>query len=188
MFLSGLISTVLLGVVTMTYTPDGQAKTIYKCQVNGTVQFSEEKCGADAKPVELKGIAAPLQPVDMKKLKALEASERVRVLQSRIDLRQKRINQYRKRMDSEIKTLEKSFKGEANKSGKSTLKNSVKNKELVTQVKRISDTTELTARGSLSEQINSVVLHYQALIKAEEFQINILLQQLAFERSKETRQ
>ena len=185
MYLPGLISTVLLGVVIMTYTAGGHAKTIYKCQVNGTVQFSEEKCGPDAKPVELKGMAAPLQPVDMKKLKALEASERVRVLQSRIDLRQKRISQYRKRMNSEIKALEKSFKAEADKSGKRSLKNSLKNKELVAQVKRISDTTELTAKGSLSEQINSVVLHYQALIKAEEFQIGVLLRQLTFERSRE---
>ncbi|UYM13854.1 hypothetical protein [Endozoicomonas euniceicola] len=168
----------------MTYTAGGHAKTIYKCQVNGAVQFSEEKCGPDARPVELKGMAAPLQPVDMKKLKTLEASERVRVLQSRIDLRQKRISQYRKRMNSEIKVLEKSFKAEADKSGKRPLKNSLKNKELVTQVKRISDTTELTAKGSLSEQINSVVLHYQSLIKAEEFQIDVLLRHLTFERSR----
>ena len=112
MFLPKWMFAALLSVVTLTYTVQSQARPIYKCQVNGTVQFSEEKCGPDAKTIELKGMAAPLQPVDMEKLKALEANERVRVLQSRIDLRQKRINQYRKRMDKEIKALGKGFKAE----------------------------------------------------------------------------
>ncbi|AMO58528.1 hypothetical protein GZ77_18550 [Endozoicomonas montiporae] len=188
MFLFKFFTATVLSVVTMTYTSNAQAKTIYKCQVNGTVQFSEEKCGSDAKPVELRGMAAPLQPVDMDKLKSLEVSERIRVLQSRIELRQKRINQYRKRMDREIKALEKSFQAELNKSGKSSLKNSLKNKELSSQVQRLSDTAELTARGNLSEQINSVVLHYQALIRAEDVQISVLMQQLAYERGKQAQQ
>ena len=87
------------------------AKPIYKCQVNGTVQFTEEKCDQHAKPVELKGVAAPLQPIDMDKLKTLEASERVRKLENRIEMRQKRIGQYRKRMNVEIKNLENKAKG-----------------------------------------------------------------------------
>ena len=188
MFLQKFLTATVLSVITMTYTANVQAKTIYKCQVNGTVQFSEEKCGSDAKPVELRGMAAPLQPVDMDKLKSMEMSERIRMLQSRIELRQKRMNQYRKRMDREIKVLEKSFEAEHNKSRNASLKNSIRNKELSNQVKRLSDTAELTARGSLSEQINSVVLHYQALIKAEEVQIGVLMQQLTYERSKQPNQ
>ena len=185
MFTPRLMLTALVSVVSLTYAVKTQAKPIYKCQVNGTVQFSEEKCGPDAKLVELKGMAAPLKPIDMEKLKAFEAGERVRVLQSRIDLRQKRIGQYRIRMDKDIKALEKKFKVELDdRSKKSSLKSSVREKDIGTQVRRISDSTELTTKGTLSEQINSVVIHYQTLIKAEEVQIGILLQQLLLEQRK----
>lgn len=186
MFTPRLMLAALFSVISLAYAAQTQAKPIYKCQVNGTVQFSEEACGADAKPVELKGIAAPLKPIDMEKLKAFEASERVRILQSRIDLRQKRVGQYRIRMNKEIKALEKKFEAEQdNRPKKNTLKNSVREKDIGTQVRRISDNTELTTKGTLSEQINSVVIHYKTLIKAEEVQIGVLLQQLLVEQRRQ---
>ena len=160
------------------------AKPIYKCQVNGTTQFTEEKCDQHAKPIELKGLSAPLQPIDMEKLKTLEASERIRKLESRIDMRQKRINRYRKRMNAEIKGLEKKASGKKSKSHKSYPKNSVQEQEVTTQLQNIADNVDLNTRGTLSEQVSSVVLHYQTLIKAEEFQISVLLQQLRIDQQK----
>lgn len=160
------------------------AKPIYKCQVNGTVQFSEEKCDEHARPIELKGLSAPLKPIDMEKLKILGASERIRKLESRIDMRQKRISHYRKRMNAEIRNIEKKANGKKGKPGKSYPKGSVQEQETSTQLKNIADSVNLNTRGTLSEQINSVVLHYQALVKAEEFQISILLEQLRIDQQK----
>ena len=55
---------------------------------------------------------------------------------------------------------------------------------MTTQLKNIADNVDLNTRGTLSEQINSVVLHYQTLIKAEEFQIHVLLEQLRIDQQK----
>ena len=160
------------------------AKPIYKCQVNGAVQFTEEKCDEQAKPIELKGLSAPLQPVDMNKLKALEANERVRQLESRINMRQKRINHYRRQMNAEVESLQNKARTKKAKPHKSLPKNSVQEQETTTQLKDIAGSVDLDPRGTLSEQVNSVVLYYQTLISAEEFQIRLLLEQLRLDQQK----
>lgn len=76
--------------------------------------------------------------------------------------------------------LEKNFTSKkARSSSRNFARNSIREQDTVTQLKHISDNLSPTTKGTLSEQINSVVLHYQTQIKAEEFQVEVLLQQLA---------
>ena len=154
-----------------------QGKPIYKCQVNGTVVFTEEKCDSNAKPIELKGLAAPLEPFDVNKLKGMDEKVRTQMIEERIALRQKRIRTYRNRMQSELKLLQAKADKKSKKSN-SLPRNSVQDKEINYQLKSIADSVDLDTKGTLSEQMNSVVAHYKTLIEAEQFQIELLLQEL----------
>ncbi|WP_062266872.1 hypothetical protein [Endozoicomonas arenosclerae] len=171
----------LLAVSILLIPYSGYGKPIYKCQVNGSVVFTEEKCDSNAKPIELKGLAAPLEPFDMDKLKGMDEKVRTRMIEERITLRQKRIRTYRNRMQSELKLLQakadKSVKQKA-RQNKALPRNSVQDKEINTQLKSIADSVELDTKGTLSEQMNAVVAHYKTLIEAEQFQIELLLQEL----------
>ncbi|WP_257255572.1 MULTISPECIES: hypothetical protein [unclassified Endozoicomonas] len=167
----------VLGAAILLIPIAGYAKPIYKCQVNGDVVFTEEKCDSNAKPIELKGLAAPLEPFDIDKLRGMDEKLRVQMIEDRIALRQKRIRTYRNRMQSELKKLQ----GKINKKtleNKSLPRNSVQEKELNTQLKSIADNVELDTRGTLSDQMNAVVVRYKTLIEAEQFQIELLLQEL----------
>lgn len=160
----------------------GWAKDIYKCQVNGTVKFTEEKCDDNAKPIKLKGLAAPLEAYDLNKLRQMDDNSRERLLKERISLRQKRIKTYRKRMQDELKVLQMKYAADSKRKSSKPLKNSVVDKDYQTQAKRLADSAESIAdsrvNGTLSEQMNSVISHYKTLIESEQFQIEVLLQEL----------
>ncbi|MGI9281747.1 MAG: hypothetical protein ACR2PX_19245 [Endozoicomonas sp.] len=167
----------LIGASFLLAVTSAQGKPIYKCQVNGAVVFTEEKCDSNAKPIELKGLAAPLEPFDMDKLKGMDNRVRTQMIEERIALRQKRIRTYRSRMQSELKQIQ----AKANKKVKKNKKlprNSVQEKEINTQLKSIADSVELDTKGTLSDQTSSVVARYKTLIEAEQFQIELLLQEL----------
>ncbi|WOG27542.1 hypothetical protein [Endozoicomonas sp. 8E] len=167
----------LLGVGILLIPVTGYAKPIYKCQVNGAVVFTEEKCDSNAKPVELKGLAAPLEPFDMDKLRGMDEKVRARMIEDRIALRQKRIRTYRNRMQSELKQLQAKINKKTQRN-KSQSRNSIQEKEINAQLKSIADNVELDTKGTLPDQMNAVVARYKTLIEAEQFQIELLLQEL----------
>lgn len=167
----------LLGVGILLIPVTGYAKPIYKCQVNGAVVFTEEKCDSNAKPIELKGLAAPLEPFDMDKLRGMDEKARARMIEDRIALRQKRIRTYRDRMQSELKQLQAKI-NKKTPQNKSQPRNSVKEKDINTQSKSIANSVDQKTKGTLSDQMNAVVARYKTLIEAEQFQIELLLQEL----------
>ncbi|WP_252177375.1 hypothetical protein [Endozoicomonas sp. 4G] len=167
----------LLGAAMLLIPMAGYAKPIYKCQVNGAVVFTEEKCDGNAKPIELKGLAAPLEPFDMEKLRGMDEKVRARMIEDRISLRQKRIRTYRHRMQAELKQLQPKA-GKKTQQNKNLPRNSIQDKEINTQLKSIANSVELDTKGTLSDQMNAVVARYKTLIEAEQFQIELLLQEL----------
>ncbi len=194
-----------------------QAKSVYKCQKNGTTEFSETPCDSSATEVILKELSAPLKPMDMNALKGLDARAKVRKIEHRLSLRQKRIKALQKKMDKELKTVEignaqkktgrkikalgyennieapkaKSDSGNQKK-GRWAQKNTAKESHtiktnaelrgLTEAIEHIGNDTAAMSQNmrpeTVSEQKAVVISRYTLLIQQEQFQINILLQEL----------
>ena len=161
----------------MLLSPYGMGRDIYRCEVNGVVQFTEEKCDKNAQPVQLKGLAAPLEPFDLKKIQHMDASIRRHMIQERITLRQNRIKTHRRNMEKELKAIRQKAQPPKG-SGSPRASSSVRDQEETGQLRTLADSGATEAAGNLSEQMKSVISHYKTLIEAEQFQIDILLQEL----------
>ncbi|WP_263081685.1 hypothetical protein [Endozoicomonas sp. Mp262] len=212
---------IILGMALLMPATETLAGNIYKCMVNGRVEFSGEPCGANARPVVLKELAAPLASYDMKGEANLDYTIKSHLLRERVARHQHKIQRYRHRMDAEIKKVykknpsaEKTVKARyvssipskkhtaesgsslslANKSTnpasrlkvgerKSDSSRPAKNTNhtagvLEDQLGNIADAVRGLNQDSPSSQVNAITQRYSALIKAEEFQINLLLQKI----------
>ena len=198
-----------------------QAKSVYKCQKNGTTQFSDTPCNSDASEVTLNELSAPLKAMDMSVLKGLDARAKVRKIEQRLALRQKRIKSLQTKMDKELKGVEtrhaqkktarktkavgynynnetaqsknspgtdKPSQKKGRWSSKTTATESHSNKTrtelsgLTEAVESIGESADRLSRNirpeTVSEQKAVIISRYTLLIQQEQFQINILLQEL----------
>ncbi|MRI33013.1 hypothetical protein EOPP23_08460 [Endozoicomonas sp. OPT23] len=192
-----------------------QAKPIYKCQKNGTTQYSESPCDSNATEVILKELSAPLKPMDTSALKGLDARAKVRKIEQRLSLRQKRIKTLQKKMDKELRAVEiRTAQMKASKTVKAMAYGHNDDKDVVVETgkykkgdhwvkktvkenrhKKKSDLGGLTdsfdnigksassiadniGKESVSEQKAVIISRYTVLIQQEQFQVNILLQEL----------
>ncbi len=151
------------------------AKDIYKCTVNGVVRYSDEKCDDNSSPIKLRDIAAPLGQPDMKAIRIKDEHTSIQLLQDRVARHQKKIRHYRKQMNTELAALKLYHQSEISENRserKKKLRNPIKDQELVTQVKNIAASTD---QEDGSKQMLAVIKHYETLIKAEQFQIKLLV-------------
>ena len=142
---------------------------IYKCVTNGSVRYSEEKCGDNAEKVTLKEIAAPVKEVDPLATEGQEFRNKISSLNFQIKRHEKRIKKYRKKMRFELGMLQKQA-GIKAPEPKRTRENNWE-KEASSQLKNISASVD---QSVIAEQMTAVVNHYKVLIEAEEFQIRSL--------------
>ena len=142
----------------MLLSPYGMGRDIYRCEVNGVVQFTEEKCDKNAQPVQLKGLAAPLEPFDLKKIQHMDASIRRHMIQERITLRQNRIKTHRRNMEKELKAIRQKAQPPKG-SGSPRASSSVRDQEETGQLRTLADSGATEAAGNLSEQMKSVISH-----------------------------
>ena len=149
-------------------------KDIYKCEVDGVIKYQEEKCDENSVPVHLKELAAPLGTFDADSIKGQDARTQESAIKARIARHQKRIRNYRKKMEAEVDALVKPV-AKQSKSKKSTVRNSVKDQEQSSSLNNIASKVD---KDPTPDQVNAIVNRYKALIEAEQFQINLLQQEL----------
>ena len=173
------IRALLSGLVVWLAITPAQGHDIYKCVVNGKVTYTEEKCDDQARPLTLKELAAPLGHVDAAKIEGQETRLKEDGIKHKIARHQKLINKYRKKMQFELGLLQKQAGMGMSSSKISRARESHWEKEVTTHMKNISDSVD---RAGIAEQMNAVVNRYKALIQAEEFQIQLLRQELDLDR------
>lgn len=174
MDIKALVSSV---VVSLLIAPS-YGSDVYKCIVNGKVTYTEEKCDDNAEPLTLKELAAPMEHIDASKIEGQEARLKQDSIKHKIARHQKLIRKYRKKMQYELGVLEK--QAGVNLSSKTHhARESNWEKEVSTHLKSISDSVD---HAGIAEQMNAVVNRYKSLIQTEEFQIQLLRQELVEER------
>ena len=161
------------GVLAVLVMVPAYGHDIYKCNVNGTVHYSEQKCNAQSKPVTLKALAAPGEKVDVAIVKGQEDRTKADSLKAQINRHQKRISKYRTKMQYELGMLKKKAGMDSDEPKRARHNNW--EKESSSQLKKISASTD---RSIVAEQMTAVVNHYKVLIEVEEFQIGLLYQEL----------
>lgn len=181
----------LVTLCSLCLVEEAAGKDIYKCKVDGSVRYSEEKCDDQAAPVKLKDIAAPLSTMDARAIEGQDARIRESSLQERIQRRHKTINRLRQKMQDELAALYQSVDSKSKGSRSSvktssreayTGRHSVQENDPVKQAQNIADSIEALGKEGVSSQVTAIVNHYKALIEVEQFQINLLLQELKMNR------
>ena len=150
---------------------------IYKCVENGTVRYSEEKCGDKAEKVTLKELAASVKEVDPSTIEGQGSRNKISSLEFQIKRHEKRIQKYRKKMQYELGMLQKRAGIEVKGPGRPRESNW--EKETAAELKHISASVD---QGVIAEQMTAVVNHYKVLIEAEEFQIRTLQRDVELEK------
>ena len=150
---------------------------IYKCVENGTIRYSEEKCGDNAEKVTLKELAAPVKEVDPSTIEGQKTRNKISSLEFQVKRHEKRIRKYRKKMQYELGALQKKV-GIKTKEPKKARESNWE-KEATSQLKNISSSVD---QGVIAEQMTAVVNHYKVLIEAEEFQIRSLQRDIELEK------
>ena len=154
---------------------------IYKCVDNGTIRYSEEKCGDNAEKVTLKELAAPVREIDPSTIEGQGVRNQISSLEFQIKRHEKRIRKYRKKMQYELGMLQKKAGIETKEPKRA--RGSNWEKEASSQLKNISASVD---QGIIAEQMTAVVNHYKVLIEAEEFQIRSLQRDVELEKLLDT--
>ncbi len=222
------IRALFMGIMVL-FSTQALALDIYKCIVDGRVEFSEKPCGPNSTAVQLKELAAPLASHDMEKTANLDYTIKSHLIREQIARHQHKIKRYRQRMQAEIKNLQKQqpstkkkviranynnntpivkvedtskttsgkiaskkptspgkLKGAQSKNNGPAKKNTplidgsvkVSTKDHTDAFNNIANALSELNTDKLSDQINAVTQRYSTLIKAEEFQINLLREDL----------
>lgn len=165
------------GALLTLFTASAFGHDIYKCVENGTVRYSEEKCGDKAEKVTLKELAAPVREVDPSTIEGQETHNKISSLEFQIKRHEKRIKKYRKKMQFELGMLQKQAGIKAKEPNRARENNW--EKEASSQLNNISASVD---QGIIAEQMTAVVNHYKVLIEAEEFQIRSLQRDVELEK------
>ena len=166
------IKAITIGLTALLILIPAQGKDIYKCTVNGAIKYQEDKCDEQSEPIHLKELAAPLGTFDVKTVEGQSARNQDSAIKERIARRQKRIRHYRKKMESELNALRSA---DSKKSKNKYPRNSVKQQEQSSSLNSIASVLE---KESVPKQMNVIINHYNVLIEAEQFQIELLHQEL----------
>ncbi|MDP0561941.1 MAG: hypothetical protein QS721_06260 [Candidatus Endonucleobacter sp. (ex Gigantidas childressi)] len=166
------------------------AQNIYKCMVDGRVEFSEEHCKHGGNIVESNEISAPLEAYDMSKAAKLDYTIERNLLKEKISRRQYEIQHLINEMNAEIEEL----KGNVYKPTRTTKKSKYKsvsasklklyrpdgavNGYFPSNHGALTSALRVPNYERVSEQVNATVKRYQTMIKAKEFQISLLMEEL----------